>query len=191
MADAPNSPQGVGSMLGSLSALSSIAALLPNMFIRVTGTKTGTVKGEWQRDSDALKTGDIQILSWSWGTRSPTDTWQGTATGRRQFLELRVRKRVDTSTPVLYSILKGNELLKSVRLMVFKAGSDLTDLPYFILTVSDARITSLATNPGEGDEGHELFDQATFAFRKVVMSYNIQLPDGALGPAITYEDALE
>lgn len=180
-------------MLGSAMSTiaTSLAALQSNMFIRVTGTKSGKVKGEWERDSNALKTGDIQILSWSWGTRSPTDTYNGTATGRRQFLELRVRKRVDTSTPVLYNILKANEQLKSARLMVFKAGSDLEDLPYFVLTISDARITSLSTSPGEGDEAHELFDQIAFAFRKVQMGYNIQLPDGSLGPEIGYEDALD
>jgi type VI secretion system Hcp family effector len=190
MADTSDSPQGfsLGQAIGSLA---SIAALLPNMFIRVTGTKTGKVKGEWDRDSNALKTGDIQILSWSWGTRSPTDTYDGTPTGRRQFLELSVRKRVDTSTPVLYSILRGNELLKSARLMVFKAGSDLEDLPYFILTISDARITSLSTSPGEGEAAHELFDEVTFAFRKVQMGYNMQLSDGSLGPEIVYEDALD
>jgi type VI protein secretion system component Hcp len=76
-------------------------------------------------------------------------------------------------------------------LMVFKAGSDLEDLPYFILTVSEARITSMGTSPGEGQEAHELFDQMTFAFRKVQMGYNTQLPDGSLGPEIQFEDTLE
>jgi len=191
MADPADSSQGfgLGQAVGSLAT--SIAALLPNMFIRVTGNKSGKVKGEWERDSNALKEGDIQILSWSWGTRSPTDTYDGTATGRRQFLELRVSKRTDTSTPVLYSILKANELLKSVRLMVFKAGSDLEDLPYFVLSISEARITSMNTSPGEGQDAHELFDQMTFAFRKVKIGYNTQLPDGSLGPEIQYEDALE
>jgi len=190
MADPADSP---GGFLGSVAQplLASLAAMLPNMFIRVTGSKSGKINGEWDRDSNALKVGDIQILSWSWGTRSPTDTWEGTATGRRQFLELRVRKRADTSTPVLYSVLKANELLKSVRLMVFKAGSDLEDLPYFILTVSEARITSMNTSPGEGEDAHELFDQMTFAFRKVRMAYNTQAPDGSLGPEIQYEDTLE
>jgi type VI secretion system Hcp family effector len=188
MVDKPDSPGSIGSLLAPLA---NLAALLPNMFIRVTGTRSGKVKGEWQRDSNALKVGDIQILSWSWGARNPMDTWQGTATGQRQFLELRVRKRADTSTPVLYSVLKTNELLKSVRLMVFKAGSDLEDLPYFILTVSEARITSMGTSPGEGQEAHELFDQMTFAFRKVQLGYNTQLPDGSLGPEIQYEDTLE
>jgi type VI secretion system Hcp family effector len=188
MADTPP-----GSLLGPMinPLLDSLRAALPNMFIRVTGTRSGKINGEWDRDSNALKVGDIQILSWSWGTRSPTDTWEGTATGRRQFLELEMRKRADTSTPVLYSILKANELLKSVRLMVFKAGSDLEDLPYFVLTVSEARITSMSTSPGEGEDAHELFDRMTFAFRKVKMGYNTQLADGSLGPEIQYEDALE
>jgi len=177
--------------LGSAFAAVSAALLKPDMFIRVTGSRSGKVKGEWDRDSQSLKVGDIQILSWSWGVRSPTDTWEGTATGRRQFLELQVRKRVDTSTPILYSVLKTNEALKSVRLMVFKAGSDLEDLPYFILTVSEARITSMATSPGEGEEAHELFDRMSFAFRKVQIAYNAQLADGSLGPEIVYEDTLE
>ena len=74
---------------------------------------------------------------------------------------------------------------------MFKAGSDLEDLPYFILTISDARITSMATSPGDGEESHELFDRMSFAFRKVQIGYNTQLPDGTLGPEITYEDALQ
>jgi type VI secretion system secreted protein Hcp len=182
-----------GGLLGGFGAIAELSAaiLKPDMFIRVTGKVSGKVKGEWDRDSQALKVGDIQILSWSWGVRSPTDPWEGTATGRRQFLELQVHKRVDTSTPVLYSILKTNEALKSVRLMVFKAGSDLEDLPYFILTISEARITSMATSPGDGQEAHELFDRMSFAFRKVQIGYNAQLPDGSLGPEIQYEDTLE
>ena len=186
----PSSGGALGS-LGSAFAAVSAAVLKPDMFIRVTGSRSGKVKGEWDLDSEALKVGDIQILSWSWGVRSPTDPWEGTATGRRQFLELQVHKRVDTSTPILYSVLKTNEALKSVRLMVFKAGSDLEDLPYFILTISDARITSMATSPGDGEESHELFDRMSFAFRKVQIGYNTQLPDGTLGPEITYEDALQ
>ena len=190
MADPADS---LGSFFGAVAQplMASVAALMPNMFIRVTGIKSGKVQGEWQRDSNALKEGDIQIMSWSWGTRSPTDTWDGSATGKRQFLELRVSKRTDTSTPVLYSILKANEQLKSVKLMVFKAGSDLEDLPYFVLLISEARITSMNTSPGEGQDAHELFDQMTFAFRKVKMGYNTQLADGSLGPEIQYEDSLE
>jgi len=172
MADTPGSLGTLGSAVASV-----MAGMFTNMFIRVTGTRSGKVKGEWQRDSQVLKPGDIQILSWSWGVQSPTDTWEGTATGKRQFLELRVRKRADTATPILYSVLKTNEQLKSIKLMVFKAGSDLEDLPYFILTV--------------GESAHELFDQMSFAFRKVQLSYNAQLPNGSLGPEIVYEDTLE
>ena len=167
------------------------AALKPNMFIRVMGTKTGKVKGEWDTDSKSHEVGDIQILSWAWGVRSPTDTYQGTPTGRRQFLELRVHKRVDTSTPVLYSILAANESLKSVKLLVFKAGAGPEEAPYYTLFIREARITSMSTSPGEGAEAHELFDQMTFAFRKVNMGYNTQFHDGSLGPDITYEDNLE
>jgi type VI secretion system secreted protein Hcp len=166
------------------------AALKPNMFIRVKGMKTGKVKGEWDTDSKCHEVGDIQILSWSWGVRSPTDTYEGTPTGRRQFLELRVSKRVDTSTPVLYSVLATNELLQSVKLLVFKAGAALEDAPYYSLLFSEARVTSMNTSPGGGAETHELFDQMTFAFRKVKMSYHAQLPDGNLGPDIGYEDSL-
>jgi len=167
------------------------AALKPDMFIRVMGTKSGKVKGEWDTDSKSHEVGDIQILSWSWGVRSPTDTWQGTPTGRRQFLELRVHKRVDTSTPVLYSVLTTNELLKWVKLFVFKAGAAAEATPYYTLLIREARLTSMNTSPGEGAEAHELFDQMTFAFRKVTMGYSKQLDDGNLGPEITYEDTLE
>jgi type VI secretion system Hcp family effector len=170
------------------------AVLKPNMFIRVMGAKTGKVKGEWDTastGSHAHEVGDIQILSWSWGVRSPTDTWQKTPTGRRQYLELRVRKRVDTSTPVLYSVLSTNESLTWVKLLVFKAGASLEDAPYLALLISDARVTSMSTSPGEGAETHELFDQMTLAFRKVRMSYNAQLPDGSLGPEIAYEDSFD
>jgi len=186
MADTPGSLGTLGSAVASV-----MAGMFTNMFIRVTGTRSGKVKGEWQRDSQVLKPGDIQILSWSWGVQSPTDTWEGTATGKRQFLELRVRKRADTATPILYSVLKTNEQLKSIKLMVFKAGSDLEDFPYCILTVGEARITSMSTGPGEGESAHELFDQMSFAFRKVQLSYNAQLPNGSLGPEIVYEDTLE
>ena len=169
------------------------AALKPDMFIRVMGTKTGKVKGEWATDSKnhAHEVGDIQILSWSWGVRSPTDTYQGTPTGRRQFLELRVHKRADTSTPILYSVLATNELLKSVKLSVFKAGAAPEDAPYYTLLIREARVTSMGTSPGEGAEAHQLFDQITFAFRKVTMGYSKQLDDGSLGPEATYEDNLE
>lgn len=183
-----------GGLFGSaVSALAAVtdSILKPDMFIRVIGKSSGKVMGEWDRDSQALKVGDIQILSWSWGVRSPTDSWDNTATGKRQFLELQVRKRVDTSTPILYTILKKNEALKSVRLSVFKAGSDLEDLPYFILTISEARITSMSTSPGDGQEAHELFDRMSFAFRKVQIAYNTQLADGQLGPEIVYEDGFE
>jgi type VI secretion system secreted protein Hcp len=153
-----------------------------DMFLKVIGTKTGPIKGDCV---DKAHTDEIDVLSWSWGMKSPD--MAGTATGKRTFEKLQVRKRIDCATPTLYSALSTNETLK-VLLAVRKAGGDAQE--YFKIALDQARITSLISH-SEGEHPDRLEETVTIAFRKVEMTFRGQLASGLLGPGVTFTDQFD
>ncbi len=130
------------------------------MFLKLAG-----VTGE---ATDPSHTGEIEVVSWSWGQEAPAVVGGASPKGRAAMSELTVVKRVDASTPTLMAMLRTHKLISSATLTVRKAGS--TPLPYFKLDLSNVRVTSLLTDT----TGPELVDRLRLGFTKIKVTYTPQ-----------------
>ena len=130
------------------------------MFLKLAG-----VTGE---ATDPSHTGEIEVMSWSWGQEAPAVVGGSAPKGRAAMSELTVVKRVDASTPTLMAMLRTHKLISSATLTVRKAGS--TPLPYFKLDLSNVRVTSLLTDT----TGPELVDRLRLGFTKIKVTYTPQ-----------------
>lgn len=146
---------------------------LGDMFFKVDGSRSGTVKGEAK---DATHGGEIDILDWSWGMRAPTALGGGGMAGKTSLDALSITKRVDCASTALMSVLRNNESIKKAVLTVRKAGSN--PVEYFIVTIENARITSYDVTTVAGVP-HQLAEKLTFSFQKITVDYYPQ--DGSGG----------
>jgi type VI secretion system secreted protein Hcp len=157
-----------------------------DMFLKATGQRTGEIAGE---SNDKRFTGQIDIVDWSWGMTSPTAIG-GARTGRVQLAPLKLVKRVDKASTALMSVMKTNELLTTAKLSVRKSGGS-APLPYLVMTLSQARITSYSVQSDVGSDGAPtLTEHIELSYRQVEVEYTVQSETGAnLGASAFTADA--
>lgn len=143
-----------------------------DMFLRLDGAKTGTVKGE---SFDATHPEEIEVVDWSWGMSAHRDVGGGGATGRTALSELRIVKRVDTASTALMSVMRNNEPVKKAVLTVRKAGD--RPIEYLIVTIERGRIVSYDI-ASESALGPELTERLAIVFEKIEVEYHPQDPKG-------------
>lgn len=145
-----------------------------DMFLKATGQRTGEIVGE---ANDKRFTNQIEVVDWSWGMTAPTAVG-GQRTGRVLMGELKIIKRVDKSSTALMAVMNTNELLTTAVLSVRKAGGG-SPLPYFIVTLSGARINAYEVQSDVGsDGGPTLTEHLSLSFKSVTIDYTLQ---GATG----------
>lgn len=146
-----------------------------DMFFKATGQRTGEIAGE---SNDKRFAGQIDVVDWSWGMTAPSAVG-GTRTGRVQLGELKLVKRVDKASTALMAVMKTNELLTTAVLSVRKAGGS-APLPYFTMTLSQARVTAYAVQSDIGNDGAPtLTEHIALSYRSVVVDYTAQSETGA------------
>jgi type VI secretion system secreted protein Hcp len=146
-----------------------------DMFLTLTGQKTGVIKGE---STDDKHKGEIDIVGWSWGMKSPTDVATGQATGKTSLKELRILKHVDKASTALMSVTVNNEVIKKGVLSVRKAGT--MQQEYFKLTVENGRITAYDVQAPESTDSPLMLESLSLAFQKIEIEYRQQGDDGQL-----------
>jgi type VI secretion system secreted protein Hcp len=146
-----------------------------DMFLKVKGERTGEIQGE---SNDRAFVNQIDVVDWSWGMSAPTAVG-GQRTGRTQFRELKVVKSADKASTALMMVLNTNERLTSVVLSVRKAGGAAAALPYYKLTLENARVTDFEVQSDVTPSGAPaLTEHISFTFTKVTIDYTLQ---GATG----------
>ena len=141
---------------------------LGDMFLKVDG-----IKGDSQ---DTTHTNEIDVVNWSWGMRSNTSMGGAGASGKSTVNELKITKRVDNASTALMSVMRNNGNIKKVVLTVRKAGGN--PLEYFMITLQNARITSIDVESGTTGEESDLVERLSFAFNRINIEY---VPQGADG----------
>jgi type VI secretion system secreted protein Hcp len=145
-----------------------------DMFLKAVGQKSGEILGE---ANDAKYLNQIEISDWNWGMSSPTAI-TGQAMGRVKLQELRVVKAADRASTALANVMRTNELLKTVKLTVRKAGGTVA-LPYFVVTLEDARVVEYTVQSTISDSGAPtLVEHLSFTFRALTIDYT---PQGTTG----------
>lgn len=153
-----------------------------DLFLKVTGTKQGIIKGESQ---DHKHKDEIDIQSFQWGVTQAYDRTVGRSAGKRQYETFKFVMKTQLSTPLLFRASTTGEILKEVVLTCRKAGGTQQEYAKWIL--SDATIVSIKSGYLSPSDLIP-FDSVEMVFRKVEMDYQMQRADGNLGPAVTFID---
>jgi len=144
-----------------------------DMFLKLAGSKTGTVAGE---SSDRVFSGQIDIVDWSWSAAAPSAIGGGRA-GRMQFGELKIVKRMDKASTAMMSIANANEILKECVLTVRKSGGA-EALPYCVVTLTGGRIVRFELQSSFADGAPVVVESYGLAFTQVQIEYTAQNPTG-------------
>lgn len=153
------------------------------MFLLVKGARTGVIKGEAQ---DAVHKGEIEVVSWSWGMQAKPSLGGGVATGKASVLELKVVKRIDSSSTALMSALRTNEQIQKAVLTLRKSGTQ--PLEYLKVTIEQGRVTSLTIQAGDRDGSPDIVENVSFSFNKITVDYVPQGKDGLAQGGMSFSD---
>jgi type VI secretion system secreted protein Hcp len=153
------------------------------MFLLVKGARTGVIKGEAQ---DAVHKGEIEVVSWSWGMQAKPSLGGGGATGKASVLELKVVKRIDSSSTALMSALRTNEQIQKAVLTLRKSGTQ--PLEYLKVTIEQGRVTSLTIQAGDRDGSPDIVENVSFSFNKITVDYVPQGKDGLPQGGMSFSD---
>jgi type VI secretion system secreted protein Hcp len=151
-------------------------------YLAVDGKKQGLLKGECQ---SAGHEEEIGVIAWRWGVTAPTAHGSAQATGRRVHEQLEIDKLVDVASTKLLNALVSNEELRTVKLMLRKAGAGEED--FLTLTLEKARVTGshIVSSPSGG-----LYETVSFAFQAIGIDYHPQQRTGQRGAATSFHDEL-
>jgi type VI secretion system secreted protein Hcp len=104
------------------------------------GQKSGDVKGGVTQKG---REGSIAVVAVSHEIVSPRDPASGMATGRRMHKPIIITKELDSSTPVLYSMLVTNENITEWVLQYFAADRTGGEVQNFSIQLTNASITDI------------------------------------------------
>ena len=141
--------------------------------------KLETVNGESIDDSHK---GEIDLLTWTFGA-TQTGTAQsggGAGAGRAQVKDLSVTKRVDRSSPVLFSLCCKGEHVAKAQITVRQAGG--SPLEYLKVHLEKVLISGYATLGSEDND--QIVETLTLNFAKAKLEYTPQKDDGSGAPSI-------
>lgn len=139
-------------------------------FLKIEG-----VEGE---STDASHKGQIEIDSFSWGVSNSGSmaAGGGGGAGKASFSDLHFTKTVDKSSPKLMEAVATGEHLRSVDLVVRKAGGE--QLEYYKVTLQDVVISGYSTT---GSSGEAPSESISLNFSKIIFEYTPQNADGTAG----------
>jgi type VI secretion system secreted protein Hcp len=144
-----------------------------DMFLKVTTTKQGLIKGEAHDDKHGE---EIEVVKWAWGAQAHTNLSSLGPTGKASLGELEITKRADCASTALMAALVHNEDIKEAVLTVRKAGK--FPLEYITIKLESARVTGLHL------ESHDeaVVEKLTLAYQRIAVTYKPQKSDGSGGP---------
>jgi type VI secretion system Hcp family effector len=91
----------------------------------------------------------IEVLSYSWGLKSPRDSASGLATGKPVFGDLQIVKKVDSTSPLFVKAASTNQKLAAATLTLYTAGEKPID--YLVYELTDAFVTSVEHSGAASD----------------------------------------
>lgn len=111
-----------------------------NAYLKMEGEKSGAVKGSVTQKG---REDSIMVIAVEHDVVSPRDAASGLATGKRQHKPFVITKEVDKSTPVLFSILCNNEIVKKWELQFWKPDKTGVEKQHYKVELTNASITGI------------------------------------------------
>lgn len=153
-----------------------------DMFLKLTGQKTGAVTGESNVQGHV---GEIEILGWSWGMKSAGPMGGGGPSAKTSLNEMHVYKGADSATTQLMNVMRNNELIKEARITSRKAGV-IPPVDYLVITLLRGRITNYdigSETPGLP----ELREKVSISFEQIDITYAGQDDKGGKKAGSTFQ----
>lgn len=151
--------------------LSFNASAAVDMFIKIDD-----IPGE---SIDPEHSGEIDVISWSWGVTHPTAINRGgkrSGSGRAGTGSITVKKNVDRSSPAIMKSCSTGTYYKQAVLTVRKG--DGSRIEYVKVIMKDLIVKRVVTNsPEEGED--VLTENVTLNFAEIKSEYEPQSPDGS------------
>ena len=142
-----------------------------DIFLKIDG-----IPGE---SADGKHKDEIDILAWSFGAANAGSMAHGGGggSGKANFQDLHVTKRVDKASPKLLEACAKGDHIKKLVLVARKQGGE--QMEYMKLTMSDVLISSFQQGGSE-----EVTEQVGFNFSHIEYTYTAQNASGA-GAGVT------
>jgi type VI secretion system secreted protein Hcp len=156
-----------------------------DMFLALEGSRQGAIQGESQV---AGHTGEIEVLSWSWGMSQQVHSASQLAS-KASVRTLNIQKAIDSSSTAIMSALKSAELLGKVVLTCRDPGGVAT-IDYLRITLRKARICDYEISGG-GNEGRQVAESLSIAFKEIEVVYTPKSAANLKSGACTYIDVYE
>ena len=151
--------------------------------LKVEGKKMGWIKGDitktWKGADE-----QIEIMTWSHGTKSPRDVATGQATGKRLHQPLECVGKASRAAPLLFTAIITNETLKKVTLTCWsqaKAGSGAVVAVFYTIELENASLADFQQITEDTDG--TLFYRMSFTYEKITFTW----ADGKLEGSDTWE----
>jgi type VI secretion system secreted protein Hcp len=139
------------------------------------------IKGESTQLADGRE-GTIECVSFESSVTTPRDAGSGKATGRRQFAPIKIRKRIDASSPDLVKALTQNIKLDG-KFDFYRPASDGVggDQAFYTIEfergfISDLTVCMPDTMDNPGLTNAEAYEVVTFTFDQITWRYNSSKP---------------
>lgn len=144
-------------------------------FLKIDG-----VEGE---SADEKHSGQIELISWSWGESNVGThaSGGGGGAGKVSMEDFSCSMYASKATPILMLYCASGQHIPSVTLTCRKAGGEQQE--FLIVKFSECHISAYATSGSTGDVVPT--DTISINFAKIEFEYKPQLPDGTLGSAVT------
>jgi len=129
-------------------------------------------------------TGEIEVLSWSWGASNPTSiSGTGLSAGKVSISDLTISKPVDKASAKLLELCCTGKHIATGTLACSKSTGDKNPGDYLTIKMNEIHIASFQTGGSSGDSvGSE---SISLAFVKFEYDYKVQGKDGNLTAAGT------
>ena len=159
------------------------APIAADVFLSVQTARAGLIKGE----SAAIGHADeIAVRGWRWGLAANSDAairsnGDGSAAARRSFRQLVVEKGLDRASTGLMAACATNDKVKKLVLTMRKAGDHQQD--FFTITLAGATLQDIEHC---ADAHGNVRERLTFAFAHVDVEYRVQMANGQVGAATSF-----
>jgi type VI secretion system secreted protein Hcp len=140
-------------------------------FLKLTG-----ITGE---AAASKHSGEIEVLSWSWGASNPTTmTGTGLSAGKVSFADFSISKPTDKASAKLLELCCTGKHIDEGTLTCAKSTGDKNPADFLTIKFNEIAITSIQHGGSSGnDVGSE---SISFAFGKMEFDYKVQDKDGKL-----------
>jgi type VI secretion system secreted protein Hcp len=143
--------------------------------------KLAGITGESQK---AKHTGEIDLMSFSWGASnsSSVGTGTGVSTGKVNVSDFSIMKATDSSSPVLFQKCCDGSVI-ATGVVTLQRQIQATATPYLVYNFQNVFVTSIQWS-GSGGAGDAPMESVSFCFEVGTVDYSPQKDDGSLGNAI-------